>query len=79
MPRKKRLKFTAEVVNGKCPTCEEFTALVAIERDFFRCMNCGADLEQHINGKIIYLPTITAPKGAKPFVREWLEEDGEKV
>ena len=42
-------------------------------------MNCGADLEQHVNGKIIYLPTITAPKGAKPFVREWLEEDGEKV
>ena len=29
--------------------------------------------------KIIYLPTITAPKGAKPFVREWLEEDGKKI
>ncbi len=32
-----------------------------------------------VNGKIIYLPTITAPKGAKPFVREWLEDDGEKI
>ncbi len=79
MPRKKRLKFVAEVVNGKCPTCEEFTGLVCIEKYFFRCMNCGADLEQHVNGKIIYLPTITAPKGAKPFVREWLEDDGEKI
>ena len=62
-----------------CPTGEELQALFVFERDFFRCMNCGADLEQHINGKIIYLPTIIAPKGAKPFVREWLEEDGEKV
>ena len=73
------MKISAEIVNGKCPTCEEFTGLVAIERDFFRCMNCGADLEQHVNGKIIYLPIIQTPKGAKPFVREWLEEDGEKV
>ena len=37
------------------------------------CMNCGADLEQHINGKISYLPVITAPKDAKPFVKEWLD------
>jgi|TARA_E500000318_G_scaffold21515_1_gene21965 Zn finger protein HypA/HybF involved in hydrogenase expression len=79
MSKKNKIRFTAEVVNGKCSTCEEFTALVAIERDFFRCMNCGADLEQHINGKISYLPVIQAPKGAKPFVREWLEDDGEKV
>ena len=79
MPRKKRLKFTTEVINRKCPTCEEFTGLVCINKHYFRCMNCGADLEQHINGKIVYLPTITAPKGAKPFVREWLEEDGEKI
>ena len=69
MPRKKRLKFTAEVVNGKCPTCEEFTALVAIERDFFRCMNCGADLEQHVNGKIIYLKHVSALKYTKFRIR----------
>ena len=73
MPRKKRLKFTAEVVNGKCPTCEEFTGLVAIERDFFRCMNCGADLEQHVNGKISYLPHITRPEHMDVFVKEWSE------
>jgi len=73
------MKITAEIVNGKCPTCDEFTMLVGLTKEMYRCMNCGADLEQHINGKIIYLPTIIAPKGAKPFVREWLEEDGEKV
>ena len=32
--------------------------------------------QQHINGKITYLPVITAPNGAKPFVKEWLDEDG---
>jgi hypothetical protein len=39
-------------------------------------MNCGADLEQHINGKITYLPAIQSPKDAKPFVKDWVEEDG---
>ena len=73
---KKNLRFQAEVVNGKCPTCDQFTMLVSIDRDFFRCMSCGADLEQHVNGKITYLPVITSPKDAKPFVREWLDEDG---
>ena len=73
------VKIQAEVVNGKCPTCDEFTMLVGLTSELFRCMNCGADLEQHINGKISYLPVIQAPKGAKPFVREWLEDDGEKV
>ena len=39
-------------------------------------MNCGADLEQHINGKITYLPAIQSPKDANPFVKDWVEEDG---
>ena len=33
-------------------------------------MNCGADLEQHINGKISYLPHITKTKdGARSFCK----------
>ena len=67
------MKVSAEVVNGKCPTCDEFTMLVGLTPEMFRCMNCGADLRQHINGKITYLPIITAPEDAKPFVKEWLE------
>ena len=54
----KPFKFKAEVVTGKCPTCEEDTLLVGISKEFFRCMTCGADLEQHINGKISYIPTM---------------------
>ncbi len=56
---KKFFKFKAEVVTGKCPTCEESTMLVSIATDYYRCMTCGADLEQHINGKISYIPAIT--------------------
>ena len=50
--------------------------LVRIDLAFFRCMSCGSDLEQHINGKISYLPVIVAPEDAKPFVKEWQEDDG---
>ena len=52
------LKFKAEIVSGICPTCEEHTLLVGLTKEFFRCMNCGADLEQHVNGKISYIPTM---------------------
>ena len=71
------MKVTAEIVNGKCPTCSEFTMLVGLTKEFYRCMNCGADLEQHVNGKITYLPAITVPKNAKPYVKEWVDDDGE--
>ena len=55
----KPFKFKAEVVPGKCPTCEEHTLLVGLTQQFFRCMTCGADLEQHVNGKISYIPAIS--------------------
>ena len=70
------MKLAAEIVNGKCPTCDQFTMLVGLTKEFFRCMTCGADLHQHINGKISYLPAIQVPPGTKPFVREWKTEDG---
>ena len=54
----KNFKITAEIVNGVCPTCEEYTMLVGVTKQFFRCLTCGADLEQHINGKISYIPHL---------------------
>ena len=47
--------------------------LVGLTPELYRCMNCGADLHQHINGKISYLPAINAPEGTQPFVRDWQE------
>ncbi len=67
----KSIRFQAEIVNGKCPTCKQLTMLVGITKEFYRCMTCGGDLKQHINGKISYLPIVQPPDGATPYVRDW--------
>ena len=69
------VKVSAEIVNGECPTCSQLTMLVGLTPEVFRCMNCGGDLRQHINGKISYLPVIPTPsdKNIQPFVKEWKE------
>ena len=70
--KKEFIKVQAQVVNGECPTCSEITVLVGLTHDFYRCMNCGADLEQHINGKISYLPIMQSRKdGSIPYVKGW--------
>ena len=73
----KTIRFHTEIVNGVCPTCNEYTMLVGLTRQYYRCITCGADLEQHVNGKITYLPHITRSDDGQPFVREW--KDGEKI
>jgi uncharacterized protein (DUF983 family) len=60
MTEKNSIRFNAEIVNGQCPTCDEATMLVGITRDYYRCVTCGADLQQHINGKISYLPILSS-------------------
>ena len=67
------MKVSAEIVKGICPTCEEDTMLVGLTPEVYRCMSCGADLQQHVNGKISYLPVIATPsdKDIMPFVKEW--------
>ena len=65
------MKVTAEIVNGQCPTCDEITMLVGLTQQVYRCLNCGSDLEQHVNGKIVYLPHITRTADSTPFVKEW--------
>ena len=67
------VKIQAEIVNGICPTCEEYTPLVGLTKQFFRCMTCGADLEQHVNGRIVYLPHVTKPADMDIFVKEWTD------
>jgi hypothetical protein len=50
--------------------------LVGLTPEFFRCITCGADLQQHINGKISYIPTLT-PKTLKSNLDKYF--DGKKV
>ena len=68
----KHIKLHAEIVNGKCPTCHELTILVGLTPEFFRCISCGADLQQHINGKISYIPTLS-PKSLKTTVDKYFD------
>ena len=63
------MKVSAEIVNGKCPTCEEYTMLVGLTSELYRCMNCGSDLEQHVNGKIVYLPHLSLIHISEPTRR----------
>tara|TARA_R100000234_G_scaffold1253_1_gene1111 strand:- start:228 stop:455 length:228 start_codon:yes stop_codon:yes gene_type:complete len=54
----KNIKIHTEIVNGICPTCDEYTMLVGVTRSFYRCISCGADLQQHVNGSIKYIPSL---------------------
>ncbi len=54
-----------EVVQGVCPTCTEDTMLISLTKEIYRCITCGGDLRQHINGKISYIPTTIMQKDIK--------------
>ena len=48
--------FQPEITRGICPTCDFPTILVSLTREHYRCVTCGTDLEQKINGHIKYMP-----------------------
>ena len=47
--------FTTELVSGDCPHCHIKVMLVKIYDNLYRCVNCGHDLEQKVNGVIKYV------------------------
>jgi len=64
------LQISAEIVNGQCPHCKHDTVLVSIwTNHIYRCMTCGYDVKQKINGKIIYLPQATDPHTLGPNMK----------
>ena len=57
------LQISAEIVNGNCPLCKQDTVLVSLWQNYiYRCMTCGADVKQQVNGKISYIPHVKDPK-----------------
>ena len=61
------VEINAQVVNGQCPYCTADSILVSVHKTIFRCITCGSDIEQKINGKISYMPlgakiVMTPPK-----------------
>ena len=58
-----KLQINAEIVNGNCPHCKHDTVLVSIwTNSLYRCMTCGFDVKQLVNGKISYIPHVADPK-----------------
>ena len=47
--------LTSQIVTGNCPECKTDTLLVSFEPHLYRCVNCGYDLEQKVNGVIKYV------------------------
>ena len=47
--------FHTEIVTGDCPECNCKSMLVKIYDNLYRCVNCGEDVEQKVNGVIKYM------------------------
>tara|TARA_R100000306_G_scaffold26670_1_gene30406 strand:+ start:95 stop:379 length:285 start_codon:yes stop_codon:yes gene_type:complete len=65
----KGFNLKAEVTKGQCPLCETKTVFVSIYQNFYRCMNCGADTEQKVNGVISYMPVSLTGCGTVPEIK----------
>ena len=63
-PFGKALDVAAEVTGGVCPTCDHETMFISLNPELYRCVNCGSDCKQYVNGSIRYLPTLS--RAVKP-------------
>ena len=52
----KRFGLSPEITPGVCPHCELPSSFISIVHDRYRCMHCGEEVEQKVNGVIRYLP-----------------------
>ena len=54
--KKTSVKFNPEITPGVCPHCDMPSSFISIVNDLFKCMTCGEEVQQKINGVIKYLP-----------------------
>jgi len=54
--KRKFIKFRPEITPGVCPHCSLTTSFISIVHDLYKCMHCGEEVEQKVNGVIKYLP-----------------------
>ena len=74
----KKMIFQTEIVTGKCPECVCNTILIGFENSFYRCTNCGSDLEQKVNGHIKYMPIYDNKARMRLRVDDW-DDDGKEI
>ena len=72
----KGFSIKAEVTNGRCPVCESPTVFVSIYKNFYRCMHCGGDTEQKVNGIISYIPANMGETKSSVLPPDSLKENG---
>ena len=70
---RKGMSLKAEVTNGDCPLCQERTVFVSLYHNVYRCITCGGDTEQKVNGVIKYIPLGNSTTPTPNLV---LEKDG---
>ena len=51
-----KMRIQTEIVSGVCPACNHPGILVSLFKKHYRCVTCGSDLEQKVNGVISYIP-----------------------
>ena len=73
----KGFNLKAEVTNGNCPLCVAKTVFVSLYQNVYRCMTCGGDTEQKVNGVISYMPISTSGFGPPPVME--MESDEPKA
>ena len=54
--KRHKLRLRPEINPGVCPHCHEVSDFVSIVKDYYKCLTCGIDVEQKVNGVIKYLP-----------------------
>ena len=64
-----------QIVTGQCPECSTNTLLVSWDSNIYRCVNCGHDLEQKVNGVIKY---VIATENSK-FEKASILDDGQET
>ena len=69
----KGFNLKAEVTNGECPLCDTKSVFVSLYQNVYRCMSCGGDTEQKVNGVISYMPLSST--GFGPALKMELEPD----
>ena len=68
-------QLTSQIVTGNCPECRSETLLVSFEPHIYRCVNCGYDLEQKVNGVIKY---VVANESTR-FQKSSILDDGQET
>ena len=54
--KKTHIRLSPEITAGICPHCDTKSSFVSIVNDQYRCMTCGEEVKQYVNGVIKYLP-----------------------